>query len=797
MLGSPSTAKTRPQADAAVALRRRWQLAGQVQGVGLRPFVYRVALAHGVTGFVLNDTRGATVEAQGTSDQLDRFGVALIRQAPPLARFTDLRTSDLPPLPGERGFEIRHSDAHGRRGAAVTVDTATCPACMAEACDPGDRRHRYGLINCTDCGPRYSIVHDVPYDRPNTVMARFAMCEPCRGEYVEPGDRRFHAQPIACHDCGPDVSLVDARGRAIAGDPYAEAARRLAGGGIVAIKGMGGYHLACRADDDVAVRRVRAIKRRDRKPFALMCRDAEAAMDLVRMSPGGAVLLASATRPIVLAPRRSDAPVAESVAADGHRYGVMLPSTAMHHLLMREPACPQPLVMTSGNVTDEPLIFDNDDALTQLGAAMGDGDALLWHDRPIARGLDDSVFIDTDGAAIPVRRARGYVPVPLALGGSAAAGAVAGPGWCVGGELKNTVAMVRDGEAILSQHMGELTDARVFDRYAAVLEDMAALFDVEPRWIAHDLHPQYVSTMHARRVAAQRGLALIGVQHHHAHAAAVMAEHDLHEPVLAVVCDGVGYGQDGGVWGGELLRASRRDFVRLARLRPLALPGGDASARDTRRCAAALGEQVWGEDWQSHPAMARLFGDERERRTLGVMMRRGVGVVPSSAAGRYFDAVAAMLGLCLCNDFEARAGLRLEAAAADTDDASDLPAAAFALHDDAEVAGLRRIDLSPMTRTLLAEHARGREAPVLARWFHEQLAAAFEAAVVEAAQRTGLGEVVLSGGVFCNALLTHRLEDRLGQRGLKVYRHEQVPPNDGGLALGQAAVALARGGTEQ
>ncbi len=772
------------------SLRRRWRILGQVQGVGFRPFVYRLAHQFELGGYVRNDARGVTVEAQGSAVQLKRFSRALDAERPPLALIDHVLVEELPPAAGPCPvrFQIRESndgaaaelaDDSGRAG--VTVDSAVCSACLKEMSDPGDRCYRYGLTNCTDCGPRYTIIDRVPYDRRNTTMLGFPMCEDCRAEYTDPSDRRYHAQPIACHDCGPSVELVDPRGAPLPGDPITSCAALLAGSKIVAIKGLGGFHLAVRADDERAVARLRRGKRRDGKPFALMSRSVEVAGGLVRLGGQAASLLGSAAAPIVLAPRRPGVAVAASVAPDNHRLGVMLPYTPIHHLLFTEldPAIGA-LVMTSANPSGEPLTINNDEAISRISGLC---DAILWHDRPIRRRVDDSVYLDTgSGDPLPLRRARGLVPasLPLPVGGDV-------PGLCVGGELKNTVALVRDGRAVLSQHLGDLSYTPVFEHFTETIADLARLFDVQPKWIAHDLHPMYLGTSHAKALAKTLDIQLIGVQHHHAHAASVMAEHGETGPVLAVVCDGVGYGTDGTSWGGELLLADLTSFKRLAHLRPISLAGGDAAAHDTRRCGLALLHQVYGDDFVDHPAAITLVKDPDERRVLAGMLVRGINCTTSTATGRYFDGVASLIGLSIHNAFEAQAAMRVETAAY----RCEMPMSRGALF---HIAGgdPGTIDLSALIGAIVAGRACGVPAEALAALFHDQLAWALSDAVQDASRRLGVETVALSGGVFCNQRLTDCLTGRLSAGGLRVLVHGKVPANDGGLALGQAAVAAAQ-----
>ncbi len=822
-------------ADLVGLTRRRWRLGGQVQGVGFRPFIYRVAQQHGLGGFVCNDAAGVTIEAEGPAERVERFAAALTDQLPPLARLEAVACEALPPRGDGADFVIVPSQTTGPIQAAVAVDTVVCDDCLREMLDPADRRHGYGLINCTQCGPRLSIIHRVPYDRANTTMAAFAMCGPCRREYEDPADRRFHAQPTACPTCGPRLELVSPRGVPMPGDPIAQAAAQLSAGGVVAVKGLGGFHLAVRADDERAVARLRQLKQRDAKPFALMCGNLAEARRMVALSQWGAEALCSAAGPIVLARRRPRAAVADAVAPGCHRLGVMLPATPIQHLLMAalsggvcdlaqrrdgsalgalnlagldlpgggslgsRSAAPGPsgvepsgggLVMTSGNRSDEPLAIDNAEALSRLGGMC---DALLWHDRPIARCVDDSVVLDMgDGEVLPIRRARGYAPAALDLPVAAAS-----PGLCVGGHLKNTVAVVHGGQAVVSQHLGDLEHPLAFEHFQRAAQDMQQLFAVQPRWIAHDAHPQYLSTHHARRLARRYGVPLVAVQHHHAHAASVLAEHGQRGPAVAVVCDGVGYGDDGTIWGGEVLLADLRGYRRMAAMEPLNLPGGDSAARDTRRCALALLHQALGDDLQGHPAVRRLIPDARDREMLLAMLRNGVGCVGSSAAGRVFDGVAALLGLVMRNDYEAQAALALEAAAtAVSGDGSNEPAtdsasrACWRIGPDRH--GVQRIDLAPMVHQLLRRRERGEPVCELAMLFHQALAGALAEAAMMAAQRSGVRCVVLSGGVFCNRILTLLLTTRLERCGLDVLRHRRVPANDGGLALGQAAVAAAR-----
>lgn len=766
--------------------RCRWLVRGRVQGVGFRPFVYRQARQLNLQGAVSNNTEGVIIEAQGPADVLDQFEKQLIDQCPPLATIQSMTRQPIPTAQYDAAFRIQPSDPQGAVHAEVTPDAALCGDCLAQMLDPDDRRHRHALINCTNCGPRYSIIKSVPYDRPNTTMASFTMCPACAKEYRRPEDRRFHAQPIACRECGPKLELADARGDLIYEEPIAGAAKRLLAGQILAIKGLGGFHLAVRADDHKAVSRLRRLKKRDAKPFALMVRSIDHAQRLVQLSAAAQLLIQSPARPIVLADRRPNTEIASSVAPGNHRLGVMLPYTPIHHLLFDDSRLPA-LVMTSGNLCDEPLVIDNQEAIQRLGSLC---DSVLWHDRPIERCVDDSVYLDfPDGAPLPIRRSRGHAPattpLPSAIHGEH------GDGLCIGGELKNTVAVVRARSVVMSQHLGDLTNPLAFDYFKKAITDLCDLFGAAPRWIAHDMHPLYLSTAHAKQLSQTLGVPTIAVQHHHAHAASLLAEHDCAGPVLAVICDGVGYGGDGQIWGGELLLADLLDFTHLAQLTPLQLPGGDAAAKDTRRCALALLHQAYGPDFDQHPATKSLIPDDPQRRMLTTMIQRHIQCAPSSAAGRYFDAAASLLGLCAHNQFEAQAPMVLEAAAdaipaPPTDDAPRL----YQLDDHDPM----RINLAPLTRTLVERKERGESINELAALFHDQFASAWSEAVTVWADRVNVQTVALSGGVFCNQRLTLALTTALRHRGLRVLRHRMAPPNDGGIALGQAAVAAARVG---
>jgi hydrogenase maturation protein HypF len=702
--------------------RRRFRVTGVVQGVGFRPFVYALARRHRVAGFVLNDGEGVLAEAEGPAARLDRFAVALRAEAPVLARVDSVAAEPLPVL-GEASFEIRASSATGRT-ALIPADVATCDDCLRELFDPADRRYRYPFTNCTQCGPRFTIVRSVPYDRPGTTMAGFPMCAACRREYEDPGDRRFHAEPIACHVCGPALSL-----------PLERAVALLRDGAILAVKGLGGWHLACDAAGEEAVARLRARKQREDKPFAVMTARPE-----LLVEPDD--LLHDRARPIVLLRRRADAPVAPSVAPGTPWLGVLLPYTPLHHLLVADFG--GPLVLTSGNRSDEPIAYDDAEAHERLG---GIADAFLGHDRPIHRRCEDSVV----RPAFPIRRSRGFAPgaVPLPV-------AARRPIVAAGAELKSTFCVVRGADAFLSPHLGDLDTELAYRAFRTDLELYVRMLGVEPETIAHDLHPEYLST----KWALEQDAELVGVQHHHAHAAACLAEHGEVGPALALVFDGTGYGTDGTLWGGELLRCDLTGFERLAWLEPVPLPGGEAAIREPWRVAAAYLERlerpVPFPDWP------------RVRASLAV------NAPLSSGMGRLFDAVASLLGVRQAVTFEGQAAIELEQLAGDT---------------AAEPYSWRFGEGARLVAAVDDDLDAGRPRTEIAAAFHEAVAlGAAEACAGAGGPRT----VVLSGGSFQNLRLLASTRRRLEQHGFRVLSHRCVPPNDGGISYGQAAVTAAR-----
>jgi hydrogenase maturation protein HypF len=748
---------------------RRILIRGIVQGVGFRPFVYRLALAHGIQGWVRNTSWGVEMEVEAPSADLARFVAGLRDELPPLARIESLESVEIAPEE-RRGFEIRHSEAQAGAYQLVSPDIATCPDCLRELLDPADRRYRYPFTNCTNCGPRFTIIESLPYDRPRTTMRAFPMCSDCQGEYDDPLDRRFHAQPNACPVCGPHLALRDGEGRALAerDEALRGAAARLLAGEIVALKGLGGYQLACDATDEAAVARLRARKHRPDKPLAVMVAGLAAAEALVALSGEERELLAGSAAPIVLALRRDLAgggALAPGVAPDNRYLGVMLPYTPLHHLLLRDVG--RPLVMTSGNLSEEPIARDNDEALRRL---RGIADCFLTHNRDIHSRYDDSVWFVPAGGPQPVRRARGYAPAPIRLPFEAK------PILACGAELKNTFCLTRDRYAFLSQHVGDLENAETLEHFESTVALYRELFDVAPEIVAHDLHPDYLATRYALAQPGER----VAVQHHHAHLAACLADNGLDEPAIGVIMDGTGYGEDGRIWGGEFLVGDGRAVARRAHLQYLPLPGGDAGARRPYRLALAALQAL---DLPLPATLADVPAAERDN--LAAMVARGIQTPLTSSAGRLFDTVAALLGLSREVSFEAQAAIALEMAAGDVRP-EDVAPYGYALARDADP---WRVELRPLFADLLADLAMGVPLPQMAYRFHATVAALSGDVCLALRADTGLNRVALSGGCFQNRLLAALTRRRLEAAGFEVLCHHQVPCNDGGLALGQAVIA--------
>ena len=763
--------------------RRRIIVQGIVQGVGFRPFVYGEALRRGLHGFVRNDSGGVTIEVEGKGTDLEAFERALAETPPPLARIDRITTESVP-LVGATAFVIAGSQAGAERRALIAPDVATCPDCLRELFDPADRRYRYPFINCTNCGPRFTIVEDVPYDRGKTTMRAFPMCPDCQAEYDNPLHRRFHAQPNACPACGPQAQLCDAQGRVLPeADPITAAAEQLAGGAVLAIKGLGGYHLACDALSVAAVSRLRQRKHREAKPFALMAADLATACRLCRVSPAEATLLESRRRSIVVLDRHPDCPVAPGVAPGQRTLGLMLPYTPLHHLLLdafarrRDGAGgPAVLVMTSGNRSDEPIAYRDEDARERL-ASISDG--TLLHNRAIHMRCDDTVARVVAGDTQFFRRARGYAPEPITLAFDCPV-----PLLACGGHLKNTFCLLKGRQAFISQHIGDLENVETLASFGEGIAHLQRLFDVAPEAVAYDLHPDYLATKYALDQDIPHK---IGVQHHHAHVASVLAEHGLAGPVIGVAADGTGYGTDGAIWGCEVMVADLLGFDRRLHLQYVPLPGGEQAVREPWRMALVYLQQAYGEDFLQLPIPFVEQLDYRRWRPLPQMIRRGINSPRTSSLGRLFDAVAALLGLRGEVVYEGQAAIELEMAAQ-----ADTHVYPFSIHDAVRATEPATLDVTPLIRAIVEDLTRGLPAPRIAGRFHRSVAEMLAAACLRAREGTGLSTVALSGGVFQNRLLLEQLITRLEELAFHVYVNRLVPPNDGGLSLGQAAVAAAR-----
>ncbi|WP_432108004.1 carbamoyltransferase HypF [Streptomyces sp. AA1529] len=790
------------EADLSGAERSRVLVRGVVQGVGFRPHVYALAGRLGLSGHVSNTGEGVVAEVEGAGEAVAAFRERIRAEAPPLAVIESVSHQQLPPAGGS-GFRILASRPAAGRRTLVAPDTATCDACLRELTDPADRRYRHPFITCTDCGPRFTIVTGLPYDRANTTMARFPMCERCAREYRDPGDRRFHAQPVACHDCGPRVRLLgpatSASGPAeLPGEPVAAARRLLAEGAVVAVKGLGGYHLACDAADEQTVALLRRRKARGDKPFAVLARDVSDIEHLTHVGPVERALLTGGRRPIVLLRRRAAAAAAgpapaPSVAPGSPDLGVLLAYTPLHHLLLGlpgDPPGPRLLVLTSGNLGGEPIATGEEEALERLTHLA---DAFLTHDRPIHVPCEDSVVRVCGGEELPVRRSRGYAPLPLSLP------VPVRPALAVGGDLKNTCCLGTGRQAWLSAHVGDMDDLATLRAFARAEQQLEEITGVTPEVLAADRHPGYRSTGWAGRNAAGRPLR--HVQHHHAHVASALAEHGLDgsTPVLGVAFDGTGYGDDGAVWGGEFLLADYDGFIRYAHLRYTPLPGGDAAIRRPSRTALA---HLWaaGLPWDAGlPPVAACT--DAELRVLERQLEQNLGCVPTSSMGRLFDAVSSLAGVCQRAGYEAQAAIELEAAAAACPEPDpggyDFPLRPAAGDGGSGAAGPPRLaDPAPLLAAVVQDLRSGVPREVIAARFHTAVAALVRSTCAAARERYGVATVALTGGVFANAVLSRACAGALRADGFTVLRHRLVPPGDGGLALGQLVVAARAGAGE-
>ncbi len=784
-----------------MAKRHRIVITGRVQGVGFRPAVYTIARRLGLTGFVYNDTKGVTIELQGEQEAIEEFLECLQgEERPAMAKIKSVESAEIELVEGEEKFVIKESESFGTALSQVTPDMATCGDCLSEMREEKDFRYRYPFINCTNCGPRYSIVKTIPYDRPNTTMSVFVMCQKCSGQYRDVSDRRFHAQPVACGACGPKIWLTDNKGKAIETQTekvIAETARLLRLGKIAAIKGVGGFHLAVDAMNEEAVERLRQRKRREHKPFAMMTDSVEKIRRYAEVSDSAEKLLKSPESPIVLLPNKAGstlrhssvlagslqagAGIATAVAEGVNTFGFMLCYAPLHYLLFAEDL--EVLVMTSGNLADEPLICKNEKALEKLGDIA---DIFLMHDREIYRQVDDSIVHFVDGSPTPLRRARGYVPTPIIIETSSKQDIFA-----AGADMKNTFCFVKGNQLICSEHIGELEDAEVYHHYISSVEHFKGLFEVKPEVAVCDLHPGYLSTQYAHKMA---GVKLISVQHHWAHIASVLAEYDLNGPVIGIAADGTGYGTDGAIWGCECLIASLEGFERFGHLAYYDLAGADKASKEAIRPLLGLLKKTYGDNFQLEkfkwllervePACGELVeSDTSKQKLILEQIEKRVNCVSTSSLGRVFDAAAAMVGLGNYNHFEAQLPMALEAIAAEGVDESY----GFELVERGSEP--LEIDLRKMITGIILDVQKETDRGVISAKFHNTIAVAFLATAKRAREKTKLNTVAISGGVFCNRYLANRLIRLLREDGFEVLFHREVPANDGGISLGQAAIA--------
>jgi len=762
---------------------QRWRILiqGIVQGVGFRPFVYGQALQWGLHGFVLNDSMGVTIEVEGPYEQLIGFQQALREKTPLLARI-DILTNEVISVRNDTGFRIASSQSGQERQALISPDTAICKDCLHELFDPQDRRYHYPFINCTNCGPRFTIIQNVPYDRAQTTMSVFPMCPDCQAEYDDPLNRRFHAQPNACPVCGPQMQLLDKEGREVAGQQsIVMAAQQLANGDILAIKGVGGYHLACDALNADAVAQLRARKRREAKPFALMVPELETAQQLCIVSEAEAQLLQSYRRPIVLLTKQANELSAPAIAPAYDTLGIMLPYAPQHYLLLAEfrkivgPKRPAALVMTSGNLSDEPIAYRDEDARQRL---LGIADGMLTHNRAIHMRCDDSVTrISANGEQF-LRRARGYAPEPIRLGIDCPVPIVA-----CGGHLKNTYCLGKERQAFVSHHIGDLENVETLQSFQEGIAHFEGLFGIQPEAIAYDLHPEYLATKYALDSDIRHK---IGVQHHHAHVASVIAEHQLTGRVIGIAADGTGYGTDGAIWGCEIMSADLRGFERLVQLTYVPLPGGEQAVRQPWRMAAVYLAQAYGDDFLTLdiPFVREL--DTKKWRTLAQMITRQLNAPPTSSLGRLFDAIAALLCVRKQVIYEGQAAIELEGLA------DEKHAHIYPYHIGKSEDGTPdQLDVRPMLQAIVADIQQGIPNAQIAASFHWTIAEMLAESCRQIRARTRLQVVALSGGVFQNRILLERLVQQLEKQDFHVYTNRRVPANDGGLSLGQLAIAAA------
>jgi len=759
--------------------RREARVRGVVQGVGFRPFVYRLAHEEGLGGFIGNDTDGVTIEIEGGCERVESFLRRLRAEAPALARVDSVTVREIAPR-NEEDFRIAASEVLGAVATGIPADAATCPDCLRELFDPADRRFRYPFLNCTNCGPRFSITRRIPYDRPQTSMAKFKMCSLCQAEYDDPANRRFHAQPNACWDCGPRVWMADADGAAhVSGDPVERCLEEIVAGRVVAIKGIGGFHLCVDATIESAVMRLRERKHRCGKPLAVMVRDLEAARAICSLTEREEALLTTMGRPIVLTRLKRDSDIAPAVAPGIPWLGVFLPYAPLQHLLFADQRV-RALVMTSANLSEEPIAIDNEEARRRLGEIA---DAFLMHDREILQRCDDSVMAVVDRAPQLIRRARGFVPLSVELPMEAPTMLA------VGGHLKSVFALVKGRHVYQSQHLGDLENLTGLEFFQESLAHLRRTFEIEPEVVVHDMHPGYLSTQWAKDWARERGLRTIPVQHHHAHVAGCMAEHGLEE-AIGLALDGTGYGTDGHIWGGEVLIARLDKFERFAHLECVPMPGGDAAIREPWRMALGSLHSA-GIDVESPEVLALLGADPKQVRVLKRMIERKLNTPLTSSLGRLFDAVAALVLRRGEVDYEAQAAIELEGCAIDESDRTS-PYALPITGSDLKWHIPARITLNLLWEGILEDQRDGVSKPQIAARFHSAIAAAFVHAATSARAATGIASVALSGGCLHNRRLARLLRAGLEEHGFEVFQHRNVSPGDGGLSYGQAVVAAAK-----
>lgn len=761
------------KAKPRMQVRRCIHVSGIVQGVGFRPYVYRLAVAQRLAGQIANTATGVVIEVQGSPESVDDFLQRLPKEAPPLALITGLDVLEIG-LNGDSEFRILPSERSEAVRTLIPPDIATCEDCLRELFDPADRRHLYPFINCTNCGPRFTIVRSIPYDRPQTSMAIFPMCSRCRAEYEDPRNRRFHAQPNACWDCGPQVELWDAQGKLVlCRDPVAEAAAQLKSGAVVAVKGLGGFHLAVDATNIEAVRRLRTRKHRVEKPFAVMVPNPETVEQICELDAYDRDLLMRPERPIVLARRKDSGGIPAEVAPFNRFLGVFLPYTPLQHVLFAESQL-HAMVMTSGNLSEEPIAIDNSEAVTRL---TGVADYFLVHNRQILRRCDDSVVRRVGGQVRQLRRSRGFVPVPVFLRKNFPATLA------VGGELKSTICVLKGNEAFLSQHIGDLENVEAYKFFQESVEHLQKILEVRPSIVAYDLHPDYLST---RWALAQSELKTVGVQHHHAHIASCMAENHLEGRVIGFAFDGTGYGTDGRIWGGEVLLADYLDFDRAAHLTYVPLPGGSAAIREPWRVAISHLWAAFGFDLLKLPIPFLHQIRQSKILTILQMMDREVNSPLTSSCGRLFDAVAALINLRHEINYEAQAAIELEMCRDEAFAGQPYP---FSID---ESGGILQVDSRPLFRAIVEDLRHGATAGKVSQRFHDGLVEVLVRVALILRGRTSLNSVCLSGGTFQNAYLATRLEKLLREMRFDVFTHSQVPAGDGGLSLGQAVVAAYR-----